>query len=204
MKTAVVYDIKKRQAASLADWLEQHGYQVIRQREEQGERIPGSDRGIAVDLLVVQIDASYEGEDAQAGTARDYEAMLDVVSRKIHEAFAVVDEWLPALEKGQGKRIAFLTERCASIRECKDKGQYARHMILAGVNMQAKLLYNRLRKEGYVMRCFAMDDPEEGGAGFSCGDYITMDFCYDEQEPYIHSEENRFVMRDGAFREISW
>ncbi|MDE7186821.1 MAG: hypothetical protein K2O13_04860 [Lachnospiraceae bacterium] len=54
------------------------------------------------------------------------------------------------------------------------------------------------------MQCYAMDGSEDGVHGLSCGDYITMDFCYDEQEPYIHSEENRYVIRDSVFREISW
>lgn len=31
-----------------------------------------------------------------------------------------------------------------------------------------------------------------------------MDFCSDEDESYMHSEENRLVMNDGYLREISW
>ena len=28
--------------------------------------------------------------------------------------------------------------------------------------------------------------------------------CYDEKQPYIHSDENRFTLRDAYLREISW
>lgn len=207
MKTAVVYDIRKKEAADVADWLERHDYEVFRQYEKEGRFLPAADRDMPVDLLVIQIDTAYEGEDAEVGTAHDYEAMLDVVSRKIYEAYAIVEAWLPALEKGTEKKIAFLTQKCASIRECGDKDGYVKHMILAGINMQAKLLYNNLRPKGYAMRCFVTDgltDEENGDHGILCGDYITMGFSYDEKEPYIHSEENRFVMRDAAFCEIAW
>lgn len=36
------------------------------------------------------------------------------------------------------------------------------------------------------------------------GEYFSMNLCYDSQEPYIHSEEKRVVMRDGWFEDIAW
>lgn len=35
-------------------------------------------------------------------------------------------------------------------------------------------------------------------------EYIVSGLCYDEKEPYIHSDENRLVLRDAYLREISW
>lgn len=204
MKTAVVYNANLKEAAQTADWLEAHGYEVLRKNavEEIAELGRTSER--AVELLVVQIDTAYDGEDGPVGTPHDYDAMAAFVAERIYEAGEVVEQCLPALEKGRMKRIAFLTRSSGSIRECTDRDHFAEHMILAGVHMRAKLLYNRLRRDGYTMRLYAADDGEVLPGQISAGAYVDMNFCYDAEEPYIHSEENRFVMRDKTFRELSW
>lgn len=202
MKIAVVYDCSVKYAAETADYLESHGYQVLRKSAALDGADFGKNLTEPIDLLVVAADTSYEGADGPVGSQHDYDDMADVISRRIYEAGQVVEDCLPALEKGQGKRIAFLTEECGSIRLCQDKDQFVKHMILAGMNMRAKGLFNLLRKDGYTMRCFAVDT--EGKKPISAGAYVDMDLCYDEKEPYIHSDENRFVLRDGNFTELSW
>lgn len=202
MNTAVVYDASMAQAQKAADWLEARGCEVLRLtgKERELSGIPA-----AVDLLVIEADVSCRTLDGAIGTGHDYEEVAALVSDRICDVTEMIDRCLPALYAGEGKRIAFLTESASSVRECRDRDGYARHMILAGLNMQAKILFNRLRKEGFTMRCFAADScAAKDRQILDAGSYLWMDFSYDEKEPYIHSEENRFVMRDGEFREISW
>lgn len=206
MKTAAIYDIGQPEAARTAEWLEKQNWRILRLKKGQESKC-GQLLQEAVDLLIVQIDTEYGGKDGAVGSGHDYEAMLNVVADRVYAANAIVEGCLPALRLGTGKRIAFLTESCGSIRECEDREGFVKHMILAGVHMQAKLLFNRLRKEGFTMRCFAADQicGDDIDAGMlDAGTYFTMGLCYDAKEPYIHSDENRFVMRDYAFREIPW
>ena len=67
--------------------------------------------------------------------------------------------------------------------------------------MMEKILFNKLRPEGFTFRCFCADPQEKG---ICAGEYIARGLCYDEKEPYIHSDENRLVMRDCRLREIPW
>ena len=67
--------------------------------------------------------------------------------------------------------------------------------------MMGKLYFNRLRPEGFTFRWYCA---EEGSGGMSAGEYLLSGLCYDEKEPYIHSDENRLVMRDAYLREVAW
>ena len=204
MKTAIVTDIRAEKARQTADWLEENGYRVIRRTAEDPEEAWERLDAEAVDLLVICVYIEDKGTDGVIGTSHPYDEMLEQVCEKVYEPYDIVEHCLPYLEKGQGKRIAFLTEKASGITGCEETGAYARHMILAGCNFQAKMLFNRLRPQGYTMRCYAADSEGKDGDGICAGEYICMNFCYDEKEPYIHSDENRFVMRDKYFREIQW
>lgn len=200
MKTAIVYGAKWKEAAAAADWLEKNGYRVTRRNREDLEE----DWGQEADLLVLQPDTDYAGNDGPVGTAHDYDEMAEIVGKRLFETETVLEKCLPLLRKGEQKRIAFLTKKSSSVRECEDQDRFVEHAILAGTNMQAKLYYNQLRKEGFTMRCFAADKEDSAEKGISAGAYVSMDLCYDAEDAYIHSEENRFVMRDSFFKEIPW
>ena len=112
----------------------------------------------------------------------------------------VVEAMLPFLRSGK-KRLGLITSATASIREPGETRDFAFAMTQAGLHMLWKLYFNKLRPEGFTFRVFC---PCVDGTGLCAGQYMQMDFCYDAREEYIHSEENRIVMRDGQMREISW
>lgn len=58
-----------------------------------------------------------------------------------------------------------------------------------------------LRPEGFTFRWYCA---EEHSGGMTAGEYLLSGLCYDAREPYLHSDENRFVMRDACLREIAW
>ena len=93
-----------------------------------------------------------------------------------------------------------ITESGSSISWTKETDDFAYHMSLAAIHMMEKLYFNRLRPEGFTFRCYA----EEGSGGICGAEYIERGLCYDEKEPYIHSDENRLVMRDRYLHEIPW
>lgn len=208
-KTAAVYNIQEPSCEKTAQWLEKQGWQVFRipvGQEEKGEQIS------RLDMLVVgaypalkESERAVIGDKIQKGL--DYDILTKVILERAFAIHLLMESCIPALKAGNGKRIAVLTKRSASISYCEDQGNYAEHMIMAAVNMKLKFLFHRLRSEGFRFRCFAEeDDPKENDipGKFCAGEYFVQKFSLIEREPAIHSEENRLVMRDGYLREIAW
>ena len=151
------------------------------------------------DLLVICPDLRglEELNAGEIGKGHDFDRMEAVLSERIFEMRHCVDSAIPFMSEG-GKRIAFLTSASSSVSMCQDKDHFAEHMLLCAGNMLSKMTFNRLRPLGFTVRCFAPSD------GISAAEYLLQDFCYDENEPVVHSEENRLVMRNGMFVEIPW
>ena len=100
------------------------------------------------------------------------------------------------------KRIAVLTDPGVSIRRTKDTQDFGWHMSAAAVNMAHKIYFNRLRPEGFTFRTYAAGH-EEGG--ITAAQYIMGGLSQNPpEEPIMHSDENRFRMRDGLYDEIPW
>ena len=153
-----------------------------------------------IDLLLLEIDEQIP-QDGAVGEKHDCERLLEVLSQQINSAQEAIETALPLLRRGDLKRIGMLTTKDSSIGRCKEDSNYGQHMAWAGLNMLGKLYFNQLRPEGFTFRWYC---PEENGGGMSAGEYLLSGFCYDAGEPYQHSDENRFVMRDAHLREIVW
>lgn len=153
----------------------------------------------SIDMLVLAAGTHCE-QDGRIAAGHNYEALLEVVDENVIGAVEVVRAAIELMRKGTGKRIAVLTEKASSINLNKDVQDYGYNMSLAALNMLEHLLFNQLRPEGFTFRCYACGD----GSGISAEDYLTMKLCYDKDDAYIHSEENRIVMRDAMLCELPW
>lgn len=153
-----------------------------------------------IDLLLFGVNEQIS-EDGAVGTARDYEMLLESVGEQMNRVRNTIEETLPLLRKGNLKRIGMITKKESSISNCRDDCNYGRHMAWAGLNMMGKLYFNLMRPEGFTFRWYCL---EENAGGMSAGEYLLSGLCYDSNEPYCHSDENRFVMRDSHLREIPW
>lgn len=127
--------------------------------------------------------------------------LLSVLDEQIYDIQNAVDAALPLLRKSDMKRIGMITDARSSVSYCRDDRDYGQHMVLAGLNMMGKIYFNLLRPEGFTFRWYCADDK---AGGMSAGEYLLTGLCYDPKEPYIHSDENRLVMRDRYLREIPW
>lgn len=151
-----------------------------------------------LDYLIIQ--AKYRSDKTPALGNLDYTEMLQLYGKNVCDTFDLVEASLPLLSKGK-KRLGLITDASTSIREVTETTDYGYAMAKAGLHMLWKIYFNKLHPEGYTFRCFS---PNSGGSGISATEYMRMDFCYDDRENFLHSEENRLVMRDGWFREITW
>lgn len=153
-----------------------------------------------LDLLILGSHAGFS--DCRRITDKpDTQQMIAYLDQQINGMKNTINDSLPLLRNGDGKRIALITSALSSISMCQDDCDFTWRMSLAGMNMLGKLFFNVLRPEGFTFRWYCASD--EAG-GFSAGQYILSNFCYDSREPYQHSDENRFVMRDAFLREVAW
>ena len=154
----------------------------------------------ALDLLILSSGLHAPDDGAvTSGSRHDCDALLGTAMKNVGGVFSVLTAALPCLEAGRARRIALLYDENPAISCQTDCGEYAFHMSEAALGMMQKLFFNRLRPAGFTFRSFV-----GGAGGMSAKEYILGDFCYDPEEPYIHSEENRLVTRDGLLRELPW
>lgn len=153
-----------------------------------------------VDLLLFGANEQMP-KDGVIGTRHDCEALLKILGEQMNRIQDTMEAALPLLRRGTLKRIGMITQKISSVSTCRDDCNYGQHMLLAGLNMMGKLYFNRLRPEGFTFRWYCAGGEN---AGMSAGEYLLSGFCYDPKEPYIHSDENRFVMRDSRLTEIPW
>lgn len=192
-----------REAAETADWFKQQGavvYEIssVADAAVKAQALKAIQGEGKLDYLVIQ--ATARGENVQPLGQLDYSDLSRVFNQSINGAHELIEAALPYLREGK-KRLGLITSAATSTREPEETKDFAFAMTQAGLHMLWKLYFNKLRPEGFTFRVFC---PTEDGSGLCAGKYMQMDFCYDAREEYIHSEENRIVMRDGLLREISW
>ena len=161
---------------------------VLKEIEKEGK----------LDYLIIQ--AEYRSEKTPVFGNLDYAEMSQLYSKSVCDTFDLIEASLPLLSKGQ-KRLGLITDASTSIRNVTETEDFGYAMASAGLHMVWKIYFNKLHPEGYTFRCFC---PNPDGSGISTAEYMRMDFCFDEREQPLHSEENRLVMRDGWFRDITW
>ncbi|MCR5753669.1 MAG: hypothetical protein K6G30_02490 [Acetatifactor sp.] len=156
--------------------------------------------GDSLDMVVLSIADSTQTDHHTIRTGLDMDAILDVASEKAAGILTMAKATIPYLRNGKRKRIALLTDETASIRESREESDYGYHMSQAAADMVMKILFNTYRPEGFTFRCFA----ESPKGGMSAAEYLLTEQSYIETDDYIHSDENRLVLRDGFLREITW
>ena len=158
------------------------------------------DKADNIDMLIVYVphpDNSNRGKSISDDL--DFEELSKGLSIHVSSLLESVKAAIPLFNKDGLKRIALITDKYSSIRESCETEDYAYHMLEAAANMMMKLLFNIYKPEGFTFRCYA--DSKEG---IPASEYLLTDQSYIETDAYIHSDENRLVMRDGLLREISW
>ncbi|MBO5253887.1 MAG: hypothetical protein J6C51_08090 [Clostridia bacterium] len=151
-----------------------------------------------LDILVLgTINTPSDGE---VGTGHDYEQFTETLTENVTVCREMIEALHPLLLKGL-KRIACITEKESSVSWNEGGADLAYTASLAAVNMLGRMMFNKLRPEGFTFRWFSEGDEP---CGMCAAEYITSALCYDPKEPYTHSDENRFVLRDGVLREYSW
>ena len=154
-----------------------------------------------VDLLIVNLYRAFDCPKATVLDRIDYEALKQAYDYNSLGVIRAVNAFLPLLERGEGKRIAIITNRESSNNLTRETGGYGDHVGHAPLNMAVSQLFNGLRPEGYTFRMYvreAMDGYDPFAA-----EYITRNRSNDP-DSCKHSDENRLILRDSTGCELPW
>ena len=129
----------------------------------------------------------------------------------------VVGAFLPLTDTSSLKRLCFVSSEAGSIDRCQRTAWHGYCMSKAALNMGIRILFNRLRPEGYTFRVYhpgwmrsymggsknveADLEPEE--AAIHALAYFLRDGAADPHRPGS-SDEDRLVMRDWQGHEWPW
>lgn len=147
--------------------------------------------------------ASVRGTSMRGGLNGD-------VMRKLYDAnvtrpMAMLEAFLPFLEKGEGKRLCFLTSARASINETRETDGMGYKMAKAALHNFLQITRNVLAPKGYTIRAFD-PVPEELApdlAAKAAFNYFTRRRGI-ERGDERRDDEGNVVMRDAYGRQHSW
>lgn len=140
--------------------------------------------------------------DPKECNSTDYDGLLTAYDNTALQLLKEVSAKLPLLEKGNKKRLCFITKSNSSINQTRDTNHWER-IISAACNMAIHTLFNRLNPEGYTFRIMALEDYEHREDASYVAEYFLRDRSLEESSPK-HSDERRLVMRDKYERELPW
>ena len=123
---------------------------ILRAKEEIG-RVSGK-----LDLLVS--NAAIMGSDGTSTLGGEKPIDFDALERSFRvnslAAVLLVDEMLPLLERSNVRRLFFTSSEIASIRLMRRTGDTRYTMSKTALNLGVRMLWNSLRRRGYVFRLY--------------------------------------------------
>lgn len=103
-------------------------------------------------------DAAYMGGPNSSGIKGelpiDYDLLSYSVSTNAYGAMLIINKFLPLFEKGQMKRLCFVSSEVASIVNMRRDSGFRYTMSKAALNMNVRIIYNELFKYGYTFRMY--------------------------------------------------
>jgi hypothetical protein len=183
MKTIEIVGNNPQFASSLLSCFREMGYE-------------GAPENGPTDLFVYVIDPPPCGEKA-------YDDLLKAYQASALRLLETVSNVLPRLEKGQGRRLCFVTGLSSSVNLAGEIEGGPERIISAACNMAIKTLFNRLRPEGYTFRVYGVKNFDDDRECPAIADYCVRNRSLEEESP-VHSDENRLVMRDKYEKEYPW
>ena len=85
---------------------------------------------------------------------QDYEAMLETYNVNALGGLRMVEAFLPLLDRGQGKRLCFVSSEAGSVARSHRKEMFGYCMSKSALNMGISILFNDLREQDYTFRVY--------------------------------------------------
>ena len=170
-----------------------------------------------VDLLINNAGVNSRTSTREIREPQDYLEMQRLYNVNALGPVRVVEAFLPLLERGQMRRLCFVSSEAGSINRAQRTAWFGYCSSKAALNMGVRLLFNRLRPQGYTFRLYhpgwvrsymggtksTVADLEPEVAAIPALAYFLRDRGHD---PHVatRSDEERLVLRDYQGVEWPW
>ncbi len=164
-----------------------------------------------VDLLINNAGITSEIALRDIRQPQDYADMQRMVNVNTLGPIRMTEAFLPQMDRGEMKRLAYVSSNASSIERLTRTGYYGYCASKAGLNSAVKLLFNQLRPEGYTfrlyhpgwMRSYMHGDEKDLRAPLEPEEAATSALAYflPDQEP---ASEDRLALRDWQGEEWPW
>jgi NAD(P)-dependent dehydrogenase (short-subunit alcohol dehydrogenase family) len=217
MQVVLITEAEKEFDKKLAAAFLQENYKVYAMGEEQinGVTPLPSDLKEAVDAIKkesghidIYIDASDKRSPADNFNVRG--TVNDEVMRKLYETnvirpMAMLEAFLPLLEKSETKRLCYLTAAEASINETFETEGFGYKMAKAGLHNFLQITRNVLASRGYTFRVYdpMYDKVSTELSAQTALNYFVRRRGIEGGDPQ-RDDENNLVFRDAYGRQHSW
>ena len=217
MPTVLITGLNTAFDRKLAAIFVREGYQVfaIAGRGVKGLRLLPTDLAQAahivedaagkLDLYVDVSDFRHAADDFTIQDGLDEAVIRSVYEENVLRPMACLEAFLPLLDKGEKKRLCFLTSERASINETREKTGYAYNMSKAAIHNFFQMIANKLSPTGYSLRVY---DPMPGKLTTTQSAEAALHYFVrrrgTEREDPLRDDETRLVFRDAFGREHSW
>lgn len=107
-----------------------------------------------IDLLINNAGVHSPAENRSIREAQDYAELQRVYDVNTLGPLRVVEAFLPLTDRGNLKRLCFVSSEAGSIARSERSAWFGYCMSKAALNMEVKNLFNALRPEGYTFRVY--------------------------------------------------
>ncbi len=173
-----------------------------------------SERVPHIDLLINNAGVnSPETYQIPLDEPQDFDEMQRVYNVNSLGPLRVVNAFLPLMNAGDMKRLCFVSSEAGSIKRATRESWYGYCMSKAALNMGVKLMFNRLRPDGYTIRLYhpGWMRTYMGGVKSETGDMEgdvaaqpALAFFLNDGQTSEAFDEDRLVMVDWQGEEWPW
>ncbi len=166
-----------------------------------------------IDLLINNAGVSSPTNNIPLEEAQDFGEMQRLINVNSLGPLRVVNAFLPLLSQGEMKRLCFVSSEAGSIERAQRTAWYGYCMSKAALNMGVKLVFNRLRPEGYTVRLYhpgwmrtymGGDKSEKGDMEADVAAEAALAQLLNGAEAGGTYDEDRLVMVDWTGEEWPW
>ena len=161
-----------------------------------------------LDVLINNAGVTSETNNSTIHDAQDYDEMHRMYDVNTLGALRVVEAFLPLMERGNSKRLCFVSSEAGSIARSERTSWFGYCMSKAALNMGVKILFNDLHPAGYTFRVY-----HPGWVRSYMHGTKNMDATLEPEEAAAHAipfllndrkDEDRIVMVDYEGNEWPW
>lgn len=108
----------------------------------------------ALDVLINNAGVTATSMYAPIAEPQNYEDMMRIYNVNTLGALRMVEAFLPLLERGQARRLCFVSSEAGSIARSHRTSWYGYCMSKSALNMAVSILHNDLYPKGYTFRLY--------------------------------------------------